>query len=53
VKRYLEDLGVPASRLDTVTFGESRSAARGHGEAAWQHNRRSELVHEPMQAASR
>ena len=43
VKRYLVDLGVPSSRLRTVSFGESRPVVRGEGEAAWSRNRRAEL----------
>ncbi len=44
VKRYLVDLGVPASRLETVTYGESRPTVRGHDEMAWRYNRRSEFT---------
>jgi len=40
VKRYLVDLGVPASRLRTVSFGEAKPAVAGHDESAWQYNRR-------------
>ncbi len=40
VKRYLETLGVPASRLDTVSFGEADPAVPGHDESAWRWNRR-------------
>ncbi|MEN8183382.1 MAG: OmpA family protein [Myxococcota bacterium] len=40
VKRYLETLGVPGSRLDTVSFGEADPAVPGHDEAAWRWNRR-------------
>jgi len=43
-KRYLVDLGVPASRLDTVSFGEANAAVQGHDEAAWRYNRRSEFA---------
>jgi peptidoglycan-associated lipoprotein len=43
VARYLEDLGVPGSRLRTVSFGESKPAAVGHDEPAWRVNRRSEI----------
>ena len=39
-KRYLVDLGVPASRLRTVSFGETRPAVAGHDESAWRYNRR-------------
>ena len=44
VKRYLVDLGVPASRLDTVSFGEANPAVQGRDEAAWRYNRRSEFA---------
>jgi peptidoglycan-associated lipoprotein len=40
VKRYLVDLGVPAARLDTVSFGEMKPAVMGHDESAWRWNRR-------------
>ncbi len=43
VRRYLIDLGVPASRLRTVSFGEAKPAVRGHDESAWRYNRRSEF----------
>ena len=43
VKRYLVDLGVPASRLGTVSFGEAKPAVVGHDESAWRYNRRSEF----------
>ena len=53
VKRYLVGLGVPASRLETVTYGESRPAIFGHDETAWRRNRRSELASEVVQSANR
>ena len=40
VKRYLIDLGVPAARIDTVSFGEMKPAVMGHDESAWRWNRR-------------
>jgi len=40
VKTYLVDLGVPASSLRTVSFGESKPAVAGHDESAWKWNRR-------------
>jgi peptidoglycan-associated lipoprotein len=43
VKRDLVDLGVPASRVRTLSFGENRPAVPGEGEAAWSRNRRAEL----------
>ncbi len=43
VKRYLSDLGVPSTRMRTVSFGEARPAVPGHDESAWRYNRRSEF----------
>ena len=43
VKRYLVDLGVPSSRLRTVSFGEAKPAVMGHDESAWRYNRRAEF----------
>jgi len=43
VRSYLVDLGVPGSRLRTVSFGEARPAVPGHDESAWRYNRRSEF----------
>src|SRR5262245_62175105 len=53
VLRYLKDLGVPASRLYTVSYGENRPAATGHDEAAWSQNRRAEFDLTSAQQASR
>jgi peptidoglycan-associated lipoprotein len=43
-KQYMIDSGVPAAKLDTVSFGESKPAVQGHDEAAWKWNRRDEFV---------
>ena len=43
VKQYLVDLGVPAERLETVSYGEARPAVAGFGESAWRYNRRSDF----------
>jgi peptidoglycan-associated lipoprotein len=51
VKRYLVDLGVPASRVRTLSFGESRPAVAGESEAAWSRNRRAELRFDTQQAS--
>jgi len=53
VARYLKDLGVPESRLRTVSFGEARPAVEGHDEMAWQRNRRSEFRVDDQRHASR
>jgi peptidoglycan-associated lipoprotein len=43
VRKYLVDLGVGASALDTVGYGENKPAVSGHDEAAWSANRRVEF----------
>jgi peptidoglycan-associated lipoprotein len=43
-KDYLVSLGVPASRLNTISYGKERPAVDGHDEAAWAQNRRAVTV---------
>lgn len=43
-KRYLVSLGVPASRLNTVSYGKERPAVLGSDESAWSQNRRAVTV---------
>jgi peptidoglycan-associated lipoprotein len=43
-KEYIVALGVDASRLRTVSYGEERPFNQGHDEAAWAKNRRAHLV---------
>jgi peptidoglycan-associated lipoprotein len=43
-KNYLVDLGIPAARLTTVSFGEENAAVQGSSEAAWAKNRRVDFV---------
>lgn len=42
-RQYPEDLGVPSSRLQVVSFGESAPAVQGSDESAWRWNRRVEF----------
>jgi peptidoglycan-associated lipoprotein len=44
VKKYLSDLGVLASRMQTVSFGEEQPIDPAHNEAAWSKNRRAQFV---------
>lgn len=44
VKNFLRDAGVADTRMRTVSYGESRPAARGSNESAWSQNRRAEFV---------
>jgi peptidoglycan-associated lipoprotein len=43
-KQYLVDLGIPAQRLSTVSFGEENPASPGQGESAWAKNRRVDFI---------
>ena len=39
-KSYLVNLGIDASRLNTISYGEERPFESGHDESAWSKNRR-------------
>ncbi len=44
VKKYLSDLGVSNSRMNTVSFGEEQPLDPAHNEAAYRLNRRAQFV---------
>jgi peptidoglycan-associated lipoprotein len=44
IRDYLVGLGVDASRLEVVSYGEERPAIPGSGEETWAQNRRAEFV---------
>lgn len=39
VRNYLVDRGIPAARIDTISFGKERPIAEGSSEDAWARNR--------------
>ena len=39
VRNYLVDRGIPAARIDTISFGKERPIVEGSNEAAWAQNR--------------
>jgi peptidoglycan-associated lipoprotein len=43
-KQYLVNLGINASRLQTVSYGEERPANAAHTEEAWAQNRRVQFL---------
>lgn len=43
-KDYMVTLGVDASRIRTVSYGEERPFEEGHDDSAWSQNRRAHLV---------
>ena len=44
VKLYLEDLGVPPSRLKTTSYGELRPFCKERDESCYQQNRRAHFA---------
>jgi peptidoglycan-associated lipoprotein len=45
VMRGLQAGGVPADRMEAVSFGKEKPRAQGHDEQAWSENRRSDFVY--------
>jgi peptidoglycan-associated lipoprotein len=43
-KKYLVGLGIPASRISTISYGKERPAVIGSDESAWSQNRRAVTV---------
>jgi peptidoglycan-associated lipoprotein len=43
-KQYLASIGIDASRIDTISYGEERPVALGSNEEAWAKNRRDVTV---------
>ena len=43
-RSYLINLGVPASRIATTSYGKERPAVLGHTPSAWDQNRRSVTI---------
>ena len=46
ISRYLTVMGVAASQIEAVSYGEERPASRGQDEDSWSLNRRVELRYE-------
>ncbi len=45
VAQFMQALGVPSSRLRTVSYGEERPVSLGSDESAWSLNRRVEILY--------
>jgi len=43
-KNYLTTLGIPASRVSTITYGKELPLCQEHDESCWQRNRRDHFV---------
>ena len=53
VRERLLLLGVPESRIETVSFGREKPRSLCHNETCWQENRRADFVHAWKEASSR
>jgi peptidoglycan-associated lipoprotein len=49
VKGKLKLLGVSEGQIETVSWGKEKPKVKGHNEAAWAENRRSDIVYTRMQ----
>ncbi|MDI6776657.1 MAG: peptidoglycan-associated lipoprotein Pal [Syntrophales bacterium] len=49
--KYLTDLGIDETRIETISYGEERPLDPGHNEEAWAKNRRAHFVVIPKKAA--
>jgi len=45
VGKRMTILGIPADRIETVSYGKEKPKATGHDEGAWSENRRSDIVY--------
>jgi peptidoglycan-associated lipoprotein len=43
VRDYMVASGVPAYRIETISYGEENPVAYGSGESSWMKNRRGEI----------
>ncbi len=43
-KEFLASLGISPDRIETISYGEERPLAIGHGDGAWNQNRRDDFV---------
>ena len=45
VRQLLALTGASGGQINTISYGEERSAVEGHDESAWRFNRRVEIVY--------
>ena len=43
-QKYLINLGIDKSRIDTISYGEEQPINFGHDELSWSHNRRDDFI---------
>jgi peptidoglycan-associated lipoprotein len=45
VQKRMTILGIPADRIETVSYGKEKPKVAGHDESAWSENRRSDILY--------
>jgi peptidoglycan-associated lipoprotein len=45
VSKRMTILGIPADRIETVSYGKEKPKATGHDESSWSENRRSDILY--------
>jgi len=45
VQKRMQILGIPADRIETVSYGKEKPKATGHDETSWSENRRSDILY--------
>jgi peptidoglycan-associated lipoprotein len=45
VGKRMTILGIPADRIETVSYGKEKPKATGHDESSWSENRRSDIIY--------
>jgi len=45
VQKRMAILGIPADRIESVSYGKEKPKATGHDETSWSENRRSDIVY--------
>ena len=45
VQKRMTILGIPADRIETVSYGKEKPKVAGHEESAWSENRRSDILY--------
>ena len=51
VKQRMQLLGVPAARIEAISFGKEKPVATGSTEEAWAQNRRADIVYPQQYSA--
>lgn len=43
-KKYMQNLGIAANKISTISYGEEKPVCKDHNEGCWSKNRRAEFI---------